>query len=77
MLNIFLFRPDLNLGATIAALETAGVVQVLTEPNLLTANGKQGSFLAGGEYPYPVIQGVSGARHRSYYDQFKEVRRTF
>ncbi len=60
MLNIFLFRTDLNLGATIQALETNGVLQVLAEPNLLTANGKQGSFLAGGQYPYPVVQGVSG-----------------
>jgi pilus assembly protein CpaC len=60
LLNIFIFRPDLNLGATIQALETTGVVQVLAEPNLLTANGKQGSFLAGGEYPYPVVQGFGG-----------------
>lgn len=72
MLNIFLFRPDLNLGATIQALETTGVVQVLAEPNLLTANGKQGSFLAGGEYPYPVIQGVSGAGTGAITIQFKE-----
>jgi pilus assembly protein CpaC len=60
LLNIFLFRPDLNLGATIKALETTGVLQVLAEPNLLTSNGKQGSFLAGGEYPYPVVQGTTG-----------------
>ena len=60
LLNIFLFRPDLNLGATIKALETQGVLQILSEPNLLTSNGKQGSFLAGGEYPYPVVQGTTG-----------------
>ncbi len=60
MLNIFLFRKDLNLGATIQALETNGVLQVLAEPNLLTANGKQGSFLAGGQYPYPVVQSTAG-----------------
>jgi pilus assembly protein CpaC len=72
LLNIFLFRPDLNLGATIQALESTGVVQVLAEPNLLTANGKQGSFLAGGEYPYPVIQGVSGAGTGAITIQFKE-----
>jgi pilus assembly protein CpaC len=36
------------------------VLQVLAEPNLLTSNGKQGSFLAGGEYPYPVVQGTTG-----------------
>ena len=72
LLNIFIFRPDLNLGATIQALETTGVVQVLAEPNLLTANGKQGSFLAGGEYPYPVIQGVGGTGAGAVTIQFKE-----
>ncbi len=61
LLNLFIFRPDLNLGATIEALQTSGVVQVLAEPNLLVANGKQGSFLAGGQYPYPTVQGSSGA----------------
>jgi pilus assembly protein CpaC len=59
-LNIFFFRPDLNLGATIQALDTQGVVEVLAEPNMLTEDGKQASFLAGGEYPYPVVQGTSG-----------------
>ena len=49
----------MNLGATLQALETQGVVQDLAEPNLLAANGKQASFLAGGEFPYPVVQGTS------------------
>jgi pilus assembly protein CpaC len=61
LLNLFIFRPDLNLGATIEALEAKGVVQILAEPNVLTANGKQGSILAGGQYPYPVVQGSGGA----------------
>jgi pilus assembly protein CpaC len=59
-LNIFAYFPGLNLGATIKALETKGLVEVLAEPNVLAQNGKQGSFLAGGEYPYPVVQGTSG-----------------
>ncbi|MBS1798691.1 MAG: pilus assembly protein N-terminal domain-containing protein [Acidobacteria bacterium] len=72
LLNIFLFRPDINLGATIQALQTNGVLQVLAEPNLLTANGKQGSFLAGGQYPYPVVQGVTGGGTGAVTIQFKE-----
>jgi pilus assembly protein CpaC len=60
-LNLFFFRPDLNLGATIAALQQRGVVEVLAEPNVLAENGKQASFLAGGEFPYPVVQGGAGA----------------
>jgi pilus assembly protein CpaC len=71
-LNLFFFRPDLNLGATIQALETQGVVQVLAEPNIIAEDGKQASFLAGGEYPYPVVQGTSGAGTGAVTIQFKE-----
>ncbi len=56
-LNFFLFRPDLNLGATIKALQTRGMFEILAEPNVLAINGKQASFLAGGEFPYPILQG--------------------
>jgi pilus assembly protein CpaC len=59
-LNLFFFRPDLDLGAAIQALQTKGLVEVLAEPNVLAQNGKQASFLAGGEYPYPVVQGGAG-----------------
>jgi pilus assembly protein CpaC len=58
LLNLFIFRPDLNLGATIEALEQTGLLEVLAEPNLLTENNKQASFLAGGEFPIPVVQGA-------------------
>ena len=62
LLNVFLFRPDLNLGATIKALEAKNLVQILAEPNVLAQDGKNASFLAGGEFPYPVVQstGVNG-----------------
>src|SRR5262249_38714804 len=60
LLNVFLFRRDINLGATIKALETKNLIQILAEPNVLAQNGKEASFLAGGEFPYPVVQG-SGA----------------
>jgi len=72
LLNLFVFSPNINLGATIQALETKGVVQVLAEPNVLTANGKQGSILAGGQYPYPVVQGSSGVGAAPITIQFKE-----
>jgi pilus assembly protein CpaC len=72
LLNLFIFRPDLNLGATIEALQTQQVVQVLSEPNLLTANGKEGSFLAGGQYPFPVVQGSTGTGVGAVTIQFKE-----
>ncbi|MGA2723518.1 MAG: pilus assembly protein N-terminal domain-containing protein [Bryobacteraceae bacterium] len=56
-LNIFLFRNDLNLGAAIQALETKGLLETLAEPNVLAINGKPASFLSGGEFPYPMVQG--------------------
>jgi pilus assembly protein CpaC len=59
-LNIFGFLPGLNVGATLQALESRGVVETLAEPNILAVNGKEASFLAGGEYPYPVAQAASG-----------------
>ncbi|HET9087502.1 MAG TPA: pilus assembly protein N-terminal domain-containing protein [Acidobacteriaceae bacterium] len=71
-LNLFFFRPDLNLGATIAAMEQQGVIEVLAEPNVIATNGKQASFLAGGEYPYPVVQGITGGGTGAVTIQFQE-----
>jgi len=61
LLNLFIFRPDIDLGATIKDLEQRNVLQILAEPNLLAANGESARFLAGGELPYPVVSGVAGA----------------
>jgi pilus assembly protein CpaC len=61
LLNIFAFRPDLNLGAVISDLQTRGLVQILAEPNLVATSGKEASFLAGGEIPVPVAQGGAAA----------------
>ena len=57
LMNIFLFRPDANLGVTIRALEQRNLLEILAEPNLLTIDGSEASFLAGGEFPFPVVQG--------------------
>ena len=59
-LNIFYFNADLNLGFTLKALQEKGILQVLAEPNLTTVSGRAATFLAGGEFPYPVIQGSNG-----------------
>lgn len=56
-LNVFLFRPDLNLAATIRALQARNLLEVLAEPNVLAINGKPAAFVAGGEFPYPTLQG--------------------
>jgi pilus assembly protein CpaC len=71
-LNLFAFLPGHNLGGTVQALESKGLVEVLAEPNVLAENGKVGSFLAGGEYPYPVVQGGAGTTGPSITIMFKE-----
>ncbi|MGA9998938.1 MAG: type II and III secretion system protein family protein [Candidatus Acidiferrales bacterium] len=72
LLNIFLFRPDINLAATIQALQQNNVLEILAEPNLLTASGKDASFLAGGEFPFPIVQGTTGGGFAGITIQFKE-----
>ena len=72
-LNLFAFYPGINLGATIQALEQKGLAEVLAEPNVMAKNGHQASFLAGGQYPYPVAQsGVTGGAAAPITIQYKE-----
>ncbi len=71
LLNIFLFRPDINLGATIKALQEKQVLQILAEPNLMAIDGQPAHFLAGGEFPYPVVQGGVGGQTGSITIVFK------
>jgi pilus assembly protein CpaC len=70
--NLFAYFPGLNFGATITALQTQGVVEVLAEPNLLAMDGRQASFLAGGQYPYPMVQGTSAGGAGAVTLMFKE-----
>jgi len=72
LLNVFLFRPDINLAVTIKALQDNNLLQILAEPNLLTQSGKDASFLAGGEFPYPVPQSGGGSGYTTITIQFKE-----
>jgi pilus assembly protein CpaC len=53
-LNLFVLNSKEGLGAVVRALSNKGLFQSLAEPNLIASNGKEASFLAGGEYPYPI-----------------------
>jgi len=70
VLNLFLFRPDIHLGVVIQALEQKNLLQILAEPNLIAVNGKEASFLAGGEFPFPIVQ--PGQGFTAVTIQFKE-----
>ena len=62
LLNLFAFRPDINVGATLRLLQANNLLEILAEPNLVTVSGHEASFLAGGEFPFPVISSTgSGA----------------
>ncbi len=49
-----------SLSSSLRAFERAGLVRVLAEPNITTANGESAEFLAGGEFPVPVGQEIDG-----------------
>jgi pilus assembly protein CpaC len=74
-LNVFFLSAKYDVGALLRALETTGQFQSLAEPNLIAYNGQEASFLAGGEFPVPVVQSGTG----SVSVQFKEfgIRLTF
>jgi len=49
-----------NIESYIDALERKGVAKTLAEPTLVALSGETASFLAGGEFPIPVVQNSSG-----------------
>jgi len=55
-INLLLFRKDINLAAEIQALQSKKILELLAEPNVLAISGEQASLLAGGEFPFPVVQ---------------------
>jgi pilus assembly protein CpaC len=57
-LNIFLFNTNWNAGALIRALKQTGHFQSLAEPNLIAYNNREASFLAGGEFPVPIVSSI-------------------
>jgi pilus assembly protein CpaC len=59
----------LDLIGTLDLLASDGLSTTLSEPNLTALSGETASFLAGGEFPIPVSQGVGGAvsiEYKSY-----------
>ncbi len=50
---------NITLNAKLAALEDQGMVRTLAKPNLIAMSGEEASFLAGGEFPYPVPNGLN------------------
>lgn len=59
-----------NASQLIRVMQTNGALRALAEPNLIAMDGQIASFLAGGEFPIPIIQG--GGTGNAVTIQFKE-----
>jgi pilus assembly protein CpaC len=59
-LNLLLYNSGLNIGLTLQDLQDKQIAQILAEPTITTLSGQKASFLSGGEFPFPVVQGSSG-----------------
>ncbi len=59
-LNLLFYNSGLNVGAVIKDLENKQILQILAEPTITTVSGQKASFLSGGEFPFPVVQGGAG-----------------
>ena len=68
-----------SVTATLRAMESAGVVKTLAEPNLTAISGESATFISGGEFPIPTgvtCQTTTGRRDRTMRPdgQFQEIR---
>jgi pilus assembly protein CpaC len=61
---------DASLDVLLRALKNSGDFNSLAEPNLITLEGEEATFLAGGEFPFPVVQGGNASNAISI--QWKE-----
>ena len=59
-LNLLFYNSSVNVGVTLQDLQSKQVLQILAEPTITTLSGQKASFLSGGEFPFPVVQGGSG-----------------
>jgi pilus assembly protein CpaC len=66
LLNLFFFQRNVGIGAVVKAIQQHGSFESLAEPNLIAYNGQEASFLAGGEFPVPIVSGNNGNVSVSY-----------
>ena len=71
---VTLFAGSQNAGfqSFIQALQENQYLRVLAEPNLVALSGETASFLAGGEFPIPVVQGTTAGGGTAVTIQYKE-----
>ena len=69
-LNLFVLGS--NTATMIKAMQTNGALRSLAEPNLIAMNGQEASFLAGGEFPIPILQSSASTAGTAVTIVFKE-----
>jgi pilus assembly protein CpaC len=70
--TLFAGIPSADLAVFVQALAENQYVRLLAEPTLVALSGQDANFLAGGEFPIPVVQGGSGAGGTSISVEYKE-----
>ena len=70
-LNLYYYNSSLGVGVTIKDLASKNVLQILAEPTITAMSGEKASFLSGGEFPFPIIQGGSAGTAASVTIQFR------
>jgi pilus assembly protein CpaC len=57
-----------KLSSALRALERDGLIRTLAEPNMTAVSGEVANFLAGGEYPIPVVdsQGQLSVQYKKF-----------
>jgi pilus assembly protein CpaC len=68
--DFFFSIPNRNISAVFKALQDNNLLSILAAPNLSAVSGAEATFLAGGEFPIPIVSGSMGMQTLTI--QFKE-----
>ena len=58
--DFFFSLPTQNFSSVMKALEENSLLKILATPNLSAVSGAEATFLAGGEFPVPIVSGSMG-----------------
>jgi pilus assembly protein CpaC len=70
--SLFAGFPGADIEVFLQALAENQYLRILSEPTLVALSGEEASFLAGGEFPIPVVQGAGSVGGTSVTIEFKE-----
>ena len=70
--TLFAGFPEIGLELFLSALSENQYLRVLAEPNLIALSGHEASFLAGGEYPIPIVQGSTAGAGSTITVEYRE-----